>query len=474
MVLVIDLVVNRMKNNLRRKLVSSYMLVALICVVLISILANFFLAKQFQNYVIQMHKQTSKGIISSINQEYNAKMGWKKDVVQNIGITALQDGFMLTLKDSTGKTVWDAASYDNGMCQQMLGHMSQNMMKLYPNWKGKYEEDSYPLVINSQNVGTAIIGNYGPFYYSDSELMFISTLNKIFIGAGIISLLLALIVGILIAEGLSRPILRVIATAGKISNGDYSTRSTVKSNTTEINNLTTTINNLADTLQKQEILRKRLTLDISHELRTPLATLQGYMEAILDGIWEPTPEKISSCHEEIMRLSRMVGDLEKLAKYEGENLVLVKSKFDFTKLIKNIILNFENDFLKKEIDILFESKDIMICADKDKVSQIVINLISNALKYTKQGGTVIVEVNKTKEFVELMVKDNGMGIPDKDLPYIFERFYRADKSRNRFTGGAGIGLTITKSLVEAHKGKIMVESQLNKGTTFKIILPRNI
>ena len=463
-----------MKNNLRRKLVSSYMLVALICVVLISILANFFLAKQFQNYVIKVHEQTVQAIIGSVNKQYNAKSGWNKDVVQNIGITALEGGFMVTLKDSTGKTIWDAASYNNGMCQAMLGHMSQNMTKLYPNWKGIYEENSYPIIINSRNVGTAIIGNYGPFYYSDSELMFISTLNKIFIGAGIVSLLLALIVGVLMAEGLSRPILHVITTAEKISNGDYRTRSIVKSNILEIKNLTSTINNLAQTLQNQEILRKRLTSDISHELRTPLATLQSYMEAILDGVWEPTPEKINSCHEEIMRLSRLVGDLEKLAKYEGENLVLVKSEFNFTKLIQHIILNFENDYLSKEIDISFESSDILIYADKDKVSQIIINLLSNALKYTNKGGKVIIKVDQTDEFVELIVTDNGMGIPDKDLKFIFQRFYRADKSRNRLTGGAGIGLTITKSLVEAHKGEIMVESKLNKGTTFKIILPKSV
>ena len=450
------------------------MLVALICVLLISILANFFLEKQFESYVLQVHKQTSQDIINSLNKQYNSKNGWNKEVVQNIGNTALESGIILTLKDSTGKTVWDAASYDDAMCQQLLAHMSQNMMKLYPNWKGTYKKDSYPLTINSHNVGTAVMGYYGPFYYSDSEVMFISTLNKIFIGAGIISLLLALIVGILIAEGLSRPILHVIATAIKISKGDYSTRSTVKSNITEIKSLTTTINNLAETLQSQEILRKRLTLDISHELRTPLATLQSYMEAILDGVWEPTPEKISSCHEEIMRLSRLVGDLEKLSKYEGENLILIKSDFNFTKLIRNVIRNFENDYLTKGIDISFESKDIMICADSDKVSQIVINLVSNALKYTNKGGKVVIKIAQKDKFVELMVKDNGMGIPVKDLPFIFQRFYRADKSRNRHTGGAGIGLTITKSLVEAHKGKIVVESELNKGTTFKIILPTNI
>ena len=459
-----------MQRSLKRKLSFSYILVALICVVLISILANFFLEKQFKNYVIQTHEHTSQNIINSLVQQYSS-YGWNKDVIETTGINALENEIILTVKDLSGKTIWNATSYNNGMCQAMLDHMSKNMMKLYPNWKGSYKQDEYPLMKNSQKIGTAIIGYYGPFYYSDRDLMFLSTLNRILISVGIISLCLALILGVIISGSLSRPILRVIESAEEISKGDYSTRINENSNIIEINNLTSTINNLAETLQNQENLRKRLTADVSHELRTPLTTLQSHMEAILDGIWEPTQDRINSCHGEIMRINRMVNDLEKLAEYEGENLILNKSEFNISEVVKNIMLNFENEYVSKEIDFIFNSRDIFICADKDKISQIIINLISNALKYTRQGGKVLIQVDNKNEYLELIVQDNGQGIPKEDLPYIFERFYRADKSRNRLTGGAGIGLTITKSLVEAHKGKITVESELNKGTTFKVSIP---
>ena len=154
-------------------------------------------------------------------------------------------------------------------------------------------------------------------------------------------------------ERISNPISKVIETARMIAKGYFGDRLSVKSNTTEISQLTTTINDLADTLEKQETLRKRLTADVAHELRTPLATLQSHMEAMIDGIWKPDSERLKSCHEEILRINRMVGDLEKLAKYESENLILNKTNFDISELASRIIKNFESDFINKDIRINF-------------------------------------------------------------------------------------------------------------------------
>lgn len=156
--------------------------------------------KQFKNYVIQTHEHTSQNIVNSVVQLYSSH-GWDKDVIESTGINALENGIILTVKDLSGKTIWDATSYNSGMCQAMLVHMSQNMMKLYPNWKGSYKQDEYPLMKNSQKIGTAIIGYYGPFYYSDRDLMFLSTLNRILISVGIISLCLALILGVIMSGG---------------------------------------------------------------------------------------------------------------------------------------------------------------------------------------------------------------------------------------------------------------------------------
>ena len=245
-----------------------------------------------------------------------------------------------------------------------------------------------------------------------------------------------------------------------------------KSSTKEIVELTDSVNSLAQTLGKQEILRKRLTADVAHELRTPLATLQSHVEAFIDGVWVPDQKRLQGFHEEILRLSKLVGELEKLSKYEVENLALSKEQFEISGLIEGIAGNFAGEFKKKNIQLELNTEKQSIEADKDKISQVFINLLSNAIKYTPDGGKIEVHVSGLKDMVKVEVRDTGIGIFEEDLPYIFERFYRTDKSRNRATGGAGIGLTIVKSIVEAHKGSITADSMLKRGSVFTVVLPK--
>ena len=462
-----------MKKSLRKKLSLSYIFVTMICVVLISILSNFFLNIQFKNYVIQEHERKNKIIVTAVNQQYSKNGKFNTDVIKIIGIDAIENGVFISVKDASDKIIWNAEAYDNSKCEEVKNHLTSTMETLFPNWKGIYTKDDYTIINNANKVGTIEIGYYGPFYYNDNDILYSKTLNKIIISVGIASLCIALIVGLLMAEGLSRPILNVIHTAEMISKGNYSQMIEKKSDIEEIDKLTTAINNLGNSLNEQEKLRKRLTRDVSHELRTPLSTLQSHMEALIDGVWEPTTERLISCHEEILRLKRLVGDLEKLAQYERENLILNKTKFNLGEVINNIGLNFEKEFLNKEVELIFYGKDIAVHGDKDKISQVIVNLMSNALKYTLEGGKVEVNLIEDDQYVKLSVKDTGIGISEMDLQYVFERFYRADESRNKLTGGAGIGLTITKAIIEAHKGAISVESTINQGTKFIVKLPRD-
>lgn len=457
---------------MRTKLSLSYVSVALISVFLISVLANLLLDKHFKEYIIQKQERKNKEIVSLVSRQFKVGNEWNMQAIENICISALEQGMIIKLKDSSEKVIWDARLHDNELCEQMLAHIEQNMSSRYPNWKGMYVEDIYPITYKLSKVGEIIIGYYGPYYFNDSDLAFINTLNKALIGVGVFSLFLSLLLSSVMSKRLSTPISRVITTAQMISKGYFEDRITEQSSTKEIAQLTETINNLAETLENQELLRKRLTADVAHELRTPLATLQSHMEAMIDGIWEPSTERLKSCHEEIMRINRMVGDLEKLARYESENLILTKTSFDISELIRHIIRNFENEFLNKDIDIEFIGEEEIVEADRDKISQVIINLISNAVKYTPQGGKVEVLVKGSHDVTEITVKDTGKGIPPEDLSRIFERFYRADKSRNRMTGGAGIGLTIAKAIIEAHKGKIQVKSEVNEGTEFIVSLPK--
>ncbi len=463
-----------MKLSLRTKLSLSYIFLALICVLLISILTNFFLEKYFKEYIIQNQEQKNKETVSLINQQYKTGGKWETDVIEQIGINALEQGMIIRVADLSGKIIWDATVYNHGLCQQMLTHMANNMNSRYPNWQGGYIENKYPLTDNLNEIGRVEIGYYGPYYFNDNDLAFINILNKLLLSVGIFSLFLSLLIATFMARRISRPISRVISTAQMISKGYFQDRISEKSSTREISQLTETINDLAETLEKHERLQKRLTADVAHELRTPLATLQSHLEAMIDGIWKADTERLKSCHEEIIRITKMVGDLEKLSKYESENRILKETNFDISELIRHILQNFETGFFNKGLDIKFNGEKNIVFADKDKISQVMVNLLSNTLKYTPEGGTVEVYVKGAGDFTEIRVKDTGIGISSEDLPYIFERFYRADRSRNRLTGGAGIGLSITKAIVEAHKGKIRVQSSLHEGTEFIVSLPKRV
>lgn len=461
-----------MRYSLRAKLSLSYVVMGLFLIAAICLSANYLLEGQFRDYIIEQHRQRDKELVYLISRQYNSESDtWDKRVIENIGVNALEQGLIVKVEDSSG-IVWDATVHNSGLCAQMLEHMSQNMSSRYGDFRGSYMENSYPLMNSQDQVGSVIIGYYGPFYLNDNELSFINSLNGMLIGVGVFSLLFALLLGTFMAKRLSQPINRVIAAAGEIARGNYADRVTEDSNTKEIVELTSTINNLAGTLEQQEILRKRLTADVAHELRTPLATLQSHLEAMIDGIWEADAKRLKSCHEEIIRINRMVGELEKVAKYDSEKIILNRTDFDIFKLVQSIIHQFEADFANKGVEINLRGEEIPICADKDKLCQVIINLISNALKYTETGGTVEVVLNSNETTVEISVRDTGIGIPREDLPFIFERFYRADKSRSRITGGSGIGLTIVKAIVEAHQGKVTVHSEFQKGTEFIVSLPK--
>jgi signal transduction histidine kinase len=462
-----------MNYSLRTKLSLSYILLGLILVAGISILSNFLLEKQFRDYIIREQEQKNKEYVNLISRQYNtANSSWGKGVVENIGLNALEQGVIVKVKDAAGKIVWDATTHNSGFCVQMINHMSKNMFSRYPDFKGGYVEKSYPITHNFSNVRSVEIGYYGPFYLTDNDLVFISTLNKMLISIAMFALILALFLGTIMAKHLSAPISRVINSTQQIAKGYFDDRINGKSNTREINQLTSAINDLADILQKQERLRKQLTSDVAHELRTPLATLQSHMEAMIDGIWDTDVERLKSCHDEILRIGRMVQEMEKLAKYDSENLILNKSKFQFFELVQHIVRNFETEFVNRGVEIYLNGNQVEINADRDKISQVVVNLISNALKYTNQDGKVDISVKDIGDEVEFGIKDTGVGISEQDLPYIFERFYRADKSRNRLSGGSGIGLAIVKAIVRAHKGRIKVISEVNKSSEFIVLLPK--
>lgn len=461
-----------MKVRLRTKLSASYVLIILICVSAIILLSNIVLERQFQTYVTHQQKQEEQNIVSLLTESYIIAGGWNEAAVEEIGVSALDNNLMVKATDADGMVLWDANTYQSDMCRQMMSNMSNNMHSRYSNWQGGYEEVTYDISNNGQTVGVATIGYYGPFYYTDSDLSFINTINTLSVWAGVFTALVALAIGIVISRQISNPIARVIEKAQKIADGSYGASITDQTKTIEIRRLIDTVNKLADTLQKQEERSAQASSDIAHELRTPLATIQGNLEAVMDGVWELNPDRVKVLYDEILRISRLVGDLAELARYERKEAKLHKQSFDIAGLIRDAVASVRGDFEKQDKTLHFAGESQRVSADRDQLHQVMLNLLSNALKYTRQGDQVSVTLTGDPAAVQIKVRDTGVGIPEADLPYIFDRFYRADKSRSRKSGGSGIGLTIVKSIITTHQGTVKVSSQLDVGTEFTITLPR--
>ncbi len=463
-----------MKLNLKQRLILSFCSLIVVCVALIIIFSNILLDNQFREYVINKQTEKSNEIVNDIDNQYISDSGWNYSAVENIGVNALSDGIILKLYSNEESTIWDATEHNNGMCTQMIEHMAQNTLSRHPNFNGGYEEKEFNIIRDNNVVGVLKLGYYGPFYYNDIDLAFINSLNKLFFIVAAICILFAVFFAIILARNIVEPITKVIDKTKLVSGGVYHGQVEYNGNIKEISELVNAVNSLTKKLESQETLRKKLTSDMAHELRTPLTSIQGHLEAMIDKVWEPTDERLESCYEEILRINRMVKDIEKLAKLESENINLNIEETDLSKLMKNILNNFEKQILDKKIKLDYDAKSVKAYVDKDKISQVFINIISNAIKYTNENGIIDVKIFEEENNVCIKIKDNGIGIDKKHLPYIFERLYRADESRCRNTGGSGIGLTIAKKLVELHKGTIQIQSEFNVGTEVIIILNKNI
>lgn len=462
-----------MLGSLRSRLTFSIAAVALILIAIISSLSSYFINQQFKSYITKQQQSTLNEIVYSLGQQYNADTKtWNVEYVHTIGMYALYDGYIIKVYDESNLSVWDAEVWDMSACVQIKEDITHQMLTKFPGTSGKFSDTDFSIELMGNQIGRVNVTYFGPYFYSDNDFDFLSQLSSILLLVGAVSLLISLVLGYLISRRISKPILSTILATEQISQGDYKIRIQEKSKLTEVDNLIESVNQLATSLDKQESLKKQLTSDVAHELRTPLTTLRITIEAMMDGLLEPTPERLKSNYDEVLRITSIVKDLESLAIVEDGNLKLEKTEVDLVDLAKQGIEKLEHQIKDKEMSVSIKGSCSKVMVDSARMTQVIINLLTNAIKYTQPKGTIRFEFSETNQEVIMDVVDNGSGIPQDELPYIFERFYRADKSRNRLTGGSGIGLTIVKSIVQAHGGDIEVQSELEKGSIFTVILPK--
>ncbi len=287
-----------------------------------------------------------------------------------------------------------------------------------------------------------------------------------------VALLVALVIGYLLTRTLTRPLKALTSAAQNIASGQLEQQVEVKSKD-EIGQLADSFNRMSQEVVRVNQMRRQMTADIAHDLRTPLTVIAGYIESMRDGVLKVTPERLDLIYSEIERLQILVGDLRMLSQADSGELPLHIQKLSPRYLLKRATELFQHHADQQKVTLRMKAAEDLpkISVDEDRMMQVLDNLVSNALRYTPSGGRITLAAQKRDQEVEITIQDNGSGIPSAELPQIFDRFHRADKSRHSENGESGLGLAIVKALVESHHGRVWADSTPGKGTTIHIALP---
>ena len=460
-------------KSINSKLIISFTLIMIATILSIKLFVNTIFKDSFEKYVDDSNKVEVNHLIEFDLKNLYINESWNTEFIENLGIEAIRKGIAIEIYDKNDNKVWSVFEDEKVLSDKTLSDISKNMKSIEKQWDNYFEELKVDINDDEGNilVGYAYIGHYASTYYMENDVEFFNAINRIIIIIGVISISSIIIISIIISKSIAKPISKVSKMTKYIGEGNYKNKLNYKSNIMEIDDLINSINKLSNELNDQENLRKQLTGDIAHELRTPLTSIKGHLDAIIVGIWEPTNERLNSINEEVKRITNLVDELRKLAKFDSGKDNLNKEIVNLKNYIKSIAYNYEGKALEKNIVIKYQLENIEALIDKEKFAQVIINILSNAIKYNNGNNEIYIKVFKKNNSINISIKDSGIGIPKSEYKNIFERFYRLDKSRGANEKGAGVGLTIAKSIVNAHGGEIEVYSEINKGSEFIISLP---
>ena len=435
------------------------LLVAFTLVILVTVGTVCFFVSRSTEGEIRQYGERSKQIriarMEHVLSSYYYRQGdWTgiQPLVEHMGI--LHEG-RIVLTDASGIVVADSQG-------DLLGeqyHPASPGKTLSPPWKEGI-------------LGTLYISPESPAGAdSTSPQSLCESINRFLLWGGLLAVAIALVFTFVLSRRISAPIHALTLTAKQLGQGDFSQRVQLRGKG-EVGELAQAFNSMASELERAEQLRRNLVADVAHELRTPLSNIQGYLEAVGDGVIAADAATIRSLYEEATLLSRLVDDLQDLALAEAGELKLVFQAEDIAELINRTVAAVQSQVSAKGLLMSIDLPDKLppVNIDYHRISQVLRNLLENAVAHTAEGD-ITVTARQQGSWVEVSVVDTGEGIPADDLPNIFERFYRVDRSRTRATGGSGLGLTIAKRLVEAHGGKIEVQSELGKGSRFSFTVP---
>lgn len=447
--------------NIRKKISIMLVSCSVAAIVLIMMFVNFTIKDIFKEYMADVQNKRYERIVSYLEEIYKKDGRW----TENSGIELMHEAYMsnynLTLFNEKNITVWGMNPMD------IRNKIHLDNMKVQN--EGVYTTKKFELKYDNNVVGFVEVGQYAPLLITEEDVLFQTSINKSIVLSGIFTLIIITAASLYFSKQFSAPIKEVANMSVKLSKGEFKEKSNINTDIEEIVDLRNSINILADKLNYQDTLRRRLISDINHEIRTPLNVLQNNFEAMIDGVCPVTQERLARLNDEIIRFGKLLNNLEKLKEFETESMKLNFHSINLVHMMENLYNDFQMDAEKKHISLKLkkeENKNYFILGDSDKLKQVFINLVNNAIKFTNEYGEISINIYKDEKiFVE--IEDNGIGIKKEDLPFIFERLYRGDKSRHE-TEGSGIGLTIVKNILNLHSATIEVASDEGKKTKFTV------
>jgi len=449
-------------NKLWVRLTLAFILVTLVGVSTVALLANHSTSSQFRRYLARRGTLDWGNLADDLAAYYERQGSWDgvevvfEDSQRGQGRGQMRQGGQSTLlANGQGLVVYDSQGRYVG---KTLNRSEQEL--------------AVPVQAGGQTAGFLLAIPPGWEQLQPQEQSFLDQINRALLLAGVLAGAVGILLGLGLSRGLTAPLARLTAAARRIAGGDLGQR-VPETGSAEVAALGQAFNQMAADLEKAEELRRNLVADLAHELRTPLSVIQGNLRAILDEVYPLEQAEIAVLYDETRLLNRLVDDLRELALAEAGQLRLERRPVAPADLVSRAMESARVQAAAKGIALQADlTEDLpLVDVDLQRIGQVLGNLLNNALTHTPSGGKIVVTAGARGSEVEVSVRDTGEGIAPEHLPFIFDRFYRADRSRSRVTGGTGLGLAIARQLVEAHGGRIEVESEVGRGTQFTFTLP---
>ena len=467
-------------RNLSWKLGGALLLIVVVSVGLMAYITNLSTTREFRQYVSHGSMMYAQSAGDTLSRFYAREDSWNN--VQNLLGDRLWSGNdRLVVADNSGAIVGDSAREWLGKDATEVGLGNGTPIIASGKEVGKIYLLSSRAMTGMMMEHMGGRGGPGSLILDTAEQDFLNRINNSLWIAGLIATAVALLAGLILTRQITRPVRALTTGASQIAGGDLGCRVKVNSKD-ELGELARSFNAMADSLDKNEQSRRRLIADIAHELRTPLTVIEGTVNGIIDGVFQPDHEHLDSIKEQTALLTHLIGDLRDLSLAESGQLKLEPAPTNMADLVRRKLSQAAVSAQEKNIQLKLDAAREVPPVDVDpaRMEQVISNLLANAIQHTPAGGSVTISVGPFttdsqrqlgRPGLIISVEDTGEGIAPEHLPNVFERFYRVEDSRSRSEGGAGLGLAIVKQMVQAHGGKVWAESETGKGSTFYIALP---